>query len=760
MEQNNDFLLDQLKNYERNFEMQMAKFSKITDGERENRERIEKIFTIFSDQTFSNTSELKSKVNFIQEIFEKEEKWKFEQRQKDFEVYKNIISTITEKITETVKAEVDMRFKADMDNKIYTQNLGNKLMRELEFVKREIDEVSKENRDLTKETSKECSERTVNLSRYVDQMIAKAGEDPLKNYEKIKNAVNKLTEQVKNNMQFQSDFNKILEEKVNYLTDNNVKDKDKKVVDLTDLEKRTDKKLKEMIFYIENIFKANASALNERIDNLSANTDKNLNFITNQLIDTRKKLISKIHEVEEKGEKEFTLVVEDLEQIVSRIDNYETILAEYHKANEDTKSKINKTIAEFQSKYETKFINEKMQRELENEDLQDIIAKSNNDIIELGEITNNQLESMTKNFEKENNLLVHKFNQISDRIDDMNKNNYELFDGLENNAQKIIFNNVKTDVENLMNSILNEFETKDKIENIIIEVENKLRNSELNVNYELDKIDKIIGEQIESVRISMQNGFDSVYEKFNVDVEDKMKLIESDLKYLKDNMALKAPAKETDENNAEENKLVAQEDKSEDEKIAFNLINDQEFKMIIDQIKSEIAELSENFVSLNEKYIYENNAVKEKFGEVEDTLLKKKNISDPEAKQKKLNSIAEYEAKNAIENLITKIEIEKINDDFNEKIMENESSRVAFTEKLESFKNEIEEVKKLLNEINESSIKIRSEYLDIMESKLENIFEKIKKDNLDLWNCAVQEMGRYNGLDGNFIFNLKIFLLI
>jgi len=725
----------------------MSKFSKIFESERENRERIEKIFTIFSDQTFSNTSELKSKVNFIQDIFEKEEKSKFEQRQKDFEVYKNIISTISDKITETVKAEVDMRFKADMDNKIYTQNLGNKLMRELDCVKKEIDEVSKENRELTKETSKECSERTVNLSRYVDQMINKSGEEPMKNYEKLKTAVNKLTEQVKNNMQFQSDLNKIFEEKVNYLTENSLKEKDKKLVDLTDLEKRTDKKLKEIIFYIENIFKVNAAALNERIDNLSVNTDKNLNFISNQLIDTRKKLINKVYEVEEKGGKEFMSVVEDLEQIVSRINNYEDILVEYHKANEDTKTKINKAIAEFQSKYETKFINEKMQRELENEDLRDLIAKSNNNIIDLGEITNNQLESMSKNFEKENSLLIQNFNQISNRLDEMNKNNYELFDGLESNMQKIIANNVKTDVENLMSSILNEFENKEKINNMGLEIQAKLRTSDNNFNNELDKIDKIIGEQIESIRLSMQNGFDSVFEKFNLDVEQKMKLIESDLKHLKINTPQKALGKEADEDSAED-KLPAQEDKSENEKSASNLINDQEFKSIIDKIKSEISELYNNFNNLNEKYNDENNTFKEKFMGLENTLLTKKDISDAEGKHKKLQSIAEFEAKNAIDNLITKIELDKISCDLNEKFIKNEVDKNDFTEKLDLFKIDIEEVKKLYNVMNESSVKTRSEYLDIMESKLEKILEKIKKDNIDLWNNAVHEMGKYTGLDG------------
>jgi len=745
LEQNNHFLLDQLKNYERNFEMQISKFSQITESERENRQRIEKIFTIFSDQTTNNTSELKSKVNFIQEIFEKEEKWKFEQRQKDFEVYKGIISTITEKISETVKAEVDMRFKADMDNKIYTQNLGNKLMRELDFIRREIDEVAREGKDIHKESSKECAERTVNLSRYVDQMLLKATEEPLQNNEKMKSAINKLTDQVKNNLQFQNDFNKILDERVNLLTESSSKEKERKIVDMGDLEKRTDKKFKDFIFYIENIFKVNSAALNERIDTLSNNTDKNINFLANQLIDSRKKLITKIHEVEEKSQNEFFSVVEDLEQIVSRINNYEVILVEYDKINVETKNKINKSLAEFQSKYETKFINEKMQRELENEDIKDLITKSNNDIIELGEITNNQLEALAKNFEKDNNDLMYKFNQLNDKIDDMNKNNYEIFDGLESNLQKIINNNMKTDVENLMTSMLNEFDERDKIEKLKFQIELKFKNSENNFNNELDKIDKIISEQIDSIRQSMQNGFDSVYEKFNVDVEEKIKMFESELNKIKNNQDNFAEKNKNELNSQElNNQNIGQNNNTSE-----NLINNEEFKATIESIKNEIRDITEKFSLLDIKNENDFKFIREKFEEVDSILSNKKNISDIETKQKKLQNIANYEAKNTLENLMFRIEIENIQKHFTDKFVENDLNKTSLEDRIKLFSNELEEVKSLYNGINEASAKSKGEYLDIMESKLEKFLEKIKKDNLDLWNNAVQEMSKYSNLDGN-----------
>lgn len=745
LEQNNHFLLDQLKNYERNFEMQISKFSQITESERENRQRIEKIFTIFSDQTTNNTSELKSKVNFIQEIFEKEEKWKFEQRQKDFEVYKGIISTITEKISETVKAEVDMRFKADMDNKIYTQNLGNKLMRELDFIRREIDEVAREGKDIHKESSKECAERTVNLSRYVDQMLLKATEEPLQNNEKMKSAINKLTDQVKNNLQFQNDFNKILDERVNLLTESSSKEKERKIVDMGDLEKRTDKKFKDFIFYIENIFKVNSAALNERIDTLSNNTDKNINFLANQLIDSRKKLITKIHEVEEKSQNEFFSVVEDLEQIVIRINNYEVILVEYDKINVETKNKINKSLAEFQSKYETKFINEKMQRELENEDIKDLITKSNNDIIELGEITNNQLEALAKNFEKDNNDLMYKFNQLNDKIDDMNKNNYEIFDGLESNLQKIINNNMKTDVENLMTSMLNEFDERDKIEKLKFQIELKFKNSENNFNNELDKIDKIISEQIDSIRQSMQNGFDSVYEKFNVDVEEKIKMFESELNKIKNNQDNFAEKNKNELNSQElNNQNIGQNNNTSE-----NLINNEEFKATIESIKNEIRDITEKFSLLDIKNENDFKFIREKFEEVDSILSNKKNISDIETKQKKLQNIANYEAKNTLENLMFRIEIENIQKHFTDKFVENDLNKTSLEDRIKLFSNELEEVKSLYNGINEASAKSKGEYLDIMESKLEKFLEKIKKDNLDLWNNAVQEMSKYSNLDGN-----------
>ena len=85
MEQNNNYLMDHIKNYARNFDMQVSKFQQITESEKNNRERVEKLLMLFSDQTNSNTNELKLKVNYLQEFLEKEEKWTYDQRQKDFE---------------------------------------------------------------------------------------------------------------------------------------------------------------------------------------------------------------------------------------------------------------------------------------------------------------------------------------------------------------------------------------------------------------------------------------------------------------------------------------------------------------------------------------------------------------------------------------------------------------------------------------------------------------------------------------------------
>ena len=68
------------------------------------------------------------------------------QRQNDLESQKYLIGKLTEKITKTVKSEVEARYRADMDGKIFSQKINNKFENSLDILKKEIEEITNQTR--------------------------------------------------------------------------------------------------------------------------------------------------------------------------------------------------------------------------------------------------------------------------------------------------------------------------------------------------------------------------------------------------------------------------------------------------------------------------------------------------------------------------------------------------------------------------------------------------------------------------------------
>ena len=174
LEEANSILLSRLNNTERNFSMQIQELQLLRNEDKDDKAKSQKILSILHDQTNLANSDLNMKINMIQEVIEKEEKWKAQQRERDIEMYKNLINKLTEKVSETVKMEVDARFKADLDNKYYAQMITGKFENEIDIVRKTIDDVIAQTRNDLATISKECSERTHNVSKYIDQQISEA----------------------------------------------------------------------------------------------------------------------------------------------------------------------------------------------------------------------------------------------------------------------------------------------------------------------------------------------------------------------------------------------------------------------------------------------------------------------------------------------------------------------------------------------------------------------------------------------------------
>ena len=125
LEQANQILLERINANERNFQIQIKQIQVSNIEEKENRYKAEKVISNISEQNNANSNDLNLKINMLQEHIVKDNTEKMLQRQNDLESQKYLIGKLTEKITKTVKSEVEARYKADIDGKIFSQKINN-----------------------------------------------------------------------------------------------------------------------------------------------------------------------------------------------------------------------------------------------------------------------------------------------------------------------------------------------------------------------------------------------------------------------------------------------------------------------------------------------------------------------------------------------------------------------------------------------------------------------------------------------------------
>ena len=311
LEQANKILVERINDNEKNFALYKKQIEINNIEEKENRYKTEKVMNIISEQNNANSNDLNMKINMLQERMVKGDENKSQQRQFDLESQKYLIGKLTEKITKTVKSEVEARYKADMDGKIFSQKLSNKFESSLDILKKEIEEITNQTRVEMQNISRECSERTHNVSKYIDQQIQDAVFGKGSSNEELKNFVRKLTEQVKSSLISISNKHEIIENRLNNLEnrDNTNKNEYHKFMDLA--EKRLMKKINDVKLFTEINMTRHDQYLEQNIKNITLKIEKDIQFIAGQLIDTRQKINERFEKIFEEHHSQYKNICED-----------------------------------------------------------------------------------------------------------------------------------------------------------------------------------------------------------------------------------------------------------------------------------------------------------------------------------------------------------------------------------------------------------------------------------------------------------------
>ena len=454
LEQTNQILLERINNNERTFQVQLKQLQVNNLEERENRYKAEKVINNISEQNNANSNDLNLKLNMLQEALIKGDAEKMLQRQNDLESQKYLIGKLTEKITKTVKSEVEARYKADMDGKIFSQKINNKFENSLDILKKEIEEITNQTRAEMQNISRECSERTHNVSKYIDKQIAEAIYGKGSANEELKNFVKKLTEQVKSGLTLINQKNEMIEHRMDTWEKRQIENKNeiKKLMNL--MEQRLLKKSKDVKQFAEINISRHDKFFEKNMENITQKIEKNIQFVAGQLIDTRNKINQRFEKIFKDHQAQFKSICEDLEEICNRIYRYENNLKIFENKYNESSQQIAKYIGEANARSDVHIIQERIIHTIECNFLQEEINKMNSDLkangMEYNENLNNFIIETKENAKKINDKFKEQDNQMIEMAD----KNLEMFDQAKRSREAIeisqIMNEMITKVDNLL----------------------------------------------------------------------------------------------------------------------------------------------------------------------------------------------------------------------------------------------------------------------------------------------------------------------
>ena len=528
LEQTNQLLLERITNNERNFQIQLKQLQVNNLEERENRYKAEKVINNISEQNNANSNDLNIKINMLQEALVKGDAEKMVQRQNDLESQKYLIGKLTEKITKTVKSEVEARYRADMDGKIFSQKINNKFENSLDILKKEIEEITNQTRAEMQNISRECSERTHNVSKYIDKQISEAIFGKGSANEELKNFVKKLTEQVKNGLTLINQKNEMIEHRMDSWEKREIENKNeiKKLMNL--MEQRLLKKAKDVKHFTEINMTSHDKYLEKNMENVLLKVEKNIQFIAGQLIDTRNKINQRFEKIFQDHHGQFRAVCDDLQEICNRIYKYENNLKNYENKYNESSEAINKYISDAYARADIHIIQERILHTIECNFLQEEINKMNSDLTANGLKFNENLNDFIIETRDSTKQLNDKLKEQNNLMVEMADKNMSMFDEAQRARDVIeinqIVNEMVTKVDNSMmvDNIQKSKDTEFKIMEQLQEHNANIKNSIDKINDNKQHIDEL------------KNNLNSLEKKVSgndqyiLDVEQKMMRIKAE----------------------------------------------------------------------------------------------------------------------------------------------------------------------------------------------------------------------------------------
>ena len=691
LEQANQILLSRLNANERNFDEQIKELQLRAFEERDNRIKSDKTISLINDQNILNANDLNSKITMLQELIDKGEQINNQQRERDSELYKTLISKLTAKVSETVKMEVEARYKADLNNKVYSQGLTNQFQTELDTLKKDFEDIINKTKYDIQTVSKECSERTHNVSKYIDQQINDAINGKGNSSENLKNFVHKLTDQIKTNLISQNNQNETFALRFNKIEKYLKIMKEETYQFIGRVEERLITKMREVKLYTEaNIQKSN-DYLNNNIMEFSKKVDQNFDLLAGQLIDTRMRINEKFELIEMENRQRFKSLIEDMDEVCNRIYQYEDILKRYDEEYLRIKDNLEKNISDLRALFDVHIVNERMLYTIENNFIQEQVDKINSNLNEYKEITDKTIEEMKTDTKINFDNVNERISNLENNISSMAEKNLEMFDDFKKQNDNMEVKQIMFEIESRVDS------------DVIMDLIQKSKNTEFSYGQQL----KLHDEDIQKSKNDISQNKNIITQIQNDISRLDTALDTSGNKFTEQIENIKNQAKDVEIEDGVQRTL---------EKIINNV------ETIVER---------ENLLKLTEGN--ESNLLK-KFEEIEKISNENKNnLKDLKEKVEKLNEESEKVKK------ANELEVKEVTDQILNNIEFNNIYNILNSGKL--LKKKISD-----DNIGQNDNILDKQENDIIDNKINNALEKIKNDNINMWENSVKLTQRVDEL--------------
>ena len=620
------------------------------------------------DKINTNITILNNKIKYLEEMLKSDQEIRAQEKQKELDFTKELFNKINSSLTNTIQMEVEQRFKADMLQKNSNIKEIDLLQNQINAIKSQFEQMQNLFMKKLEENNNECSERNQNLAKYIDVRLD--DQNLKKDSRELRKFLEKLTEQIKNNMNNQVVENESFNQKIKN-SEKKLENSIKEIYDfLNKIELRTVNKLKNIKKYFDiNLLNSN-NLIEKNVSKLFKQFEKNFVFFSEELLSTRYNSNLEFQNIHKKIKFNNQAFVSDLENIIKHQVQLENIVINKFKEIEQMKKNIFKELYNFESKANVNLKNEKILINCQLEFIRKDLKEMSNSVGNTTEAVFSNLNKLITETNFNNDFAKKKFITIDNNIT-LNKINIKK---LEENVYDIV-----------SKILLSEMTQKVMEENILREIsriklfETSIKNNRTDIN----KLNDRIVDAFTSLGGISQQGT-----KINDMLQEK-------------------------------------EIRDEVEKMMTKMVEECVLIEMKEESNKKIKNLDDKF---NQKFIEQENKNTDMKLNIEENQ-KKDELLIKNLETRFNTSITNSNINNSVAQIITNTEIENIYDIINKiKIKKTESK---FDDK------NLEIVFKRLEENNEATMKALANYKDIIDNKINKGLEKVKQDNIDMWENSI-----------------------